>query len=116
MNETKPKSAPLVYGIKANNEGIPAGYIEVFVNDVPNGWLKCDGSKLSQETCKDLYENIGDKFNPSITRKLSLWESVKHFFKTGKWKREEVVINIPDMNGMFCVPDMRGYTFKEKEE
>lgn len=112
----KPKVVSLVYGIKATNSGAPAGYIEVFVNDVPNGWLKCDGSKLSQETYKDLYENIGDKFNPMITRKLSLWESVKLLFKTGKWKREEIVTDIPDMRGMFCVPDMRSYMFKEKEK
>lgn len=116
MNETKPKSVPLVYGIKATDTGVPAGCIEVFMNNVPDGWLCCDGSKLSKEVYKDLYEAVGDKFNPTITRKLSLWESVKHFFKKGKWKREEVVINIPDMEGMFCVPDMRSYTFKEKEE
>lgn len=114
MNETKP--TPLVYGIKANDTGVPAGHIEVFMNNVPNGWLRCDGSKLSQEIYKDLYEAVGDKFNLTITRKLSLWESVKHFFKTWEWKREEIVINIPDMKGMFCVPDMRSYMFKEKEE
>ena len=29
-------------------------------NNIPNGYLLCDGSEISKETYKDLYEIIGD--------------------------------------------------------
>lgn len=85
------------------------------MGEVPKDSLKFDGSEVPREAYKDLYKLVADNCNPPLVRKLSLWESVKHFFKTWEWKREEIVINIPDMEGMFCVPDMRSYTFKEKE-
>ena len=92
----------------------PVGTIWHLANDLPELWLCCDGRTLNKEKYAELYGVLGDEYAPRVEKKYSLWQSVKMFFKTGKWKRVEWV---PMQTGnVFYLPDLRERWEIDKEK
>jgi N-acetylneuraminic acid mutarotase len=64
---TKAEVQSLINATVSSATGAPIGsVIKLLSPNVPNGYLKCDGSAVSKTTYSDLYNVIGDQYTPSF--------------------------------------------------
>jgi len=83
-------------------EQTPIGYILAYDgNEVPDGWLACEGQILSQADYLNLFEVIGTSHN----RQYKVKNQQRRWFQF--WKPKHIMIT-EDMPGLFRLPDLRG--------
>lgn len=86
-------------------QGIPIGVVQAFAgNDVPDGWLLCDGSAVSRTDYANLYSVIGDTYGAGDgSTTFNLPNLVDKFVEGSATSGTSKTAGLPNITGAFSV-------------